>query len=39
MVLTLADIDFGDAAALLDRYGLTLERVADGEPIPGSYWG
>jgi len=38
-VLTLADIDFGDAAALLTRYGLALARVADGEPIPGSYWG
>lgn len=39
MVLTLADIGFDDAAALLDRYGLALQRVADGEPIPGSYWG
>jgi hypothetical protein len=38
-VLTFADIDFGDAAALLARYGLELARVADGEPIPGSYWG
>lgn len=26
-------------AALLHRYGLTLSRVADGESIPGSYWG
>jgi hypothetical protein len=25
--------------ALLARYGLSLERVADGEPIAGSYWG
>jgi hypothetical protein len=24
---------------LLARYGLGLARVADGEPIPGSYWG
>ena len=24
---------------LLARYGLTLERVADDVPIPGSYWG
>ena len=38
-VLTLADIRFDDAAALLHRYGLSLVRVADGEPIPGSYWG
>lgn len=39
MILTLADIAFDDAAALLHRYGLTLQRVADGEAIPGSYWG
>jgi len=26
-------------SALLSRYGLTLQRVADGAPIPGSYWG
>ncbi|RZA21035.1 MAG: hypothetical protein EOP93_04310 [Lysobacteraceae bacterium] len=38
-VLTLADIAFDDAAALLARYGLALARVADGETIPGSYWG
>jgi hypothetical protein len=25
--------------ALLARYGLELARVADGAPIPGSYWG
>ena len=39
MILTLADIAFDDAAALLHRYGLTLVRVADGDAIPGSYWG
>ena len=38
-MLTLADIEFTDVAALLDRYGLRLQRVADGAPIPGSYWG
>lgn len=38
-VLTLADIGFDAPRALLARYGLTLERVADGAPIPGSYWG
>ena len=38
-VLTLADIRFDDAAALLHRYGLSLVKVADGEPIPGSFWG
>src|SRR5690606_6739624 len=38
-MLTLADIDAADVAALLARYGLQLEHVADGAPIPGSYWG
>ncbi|RPE77126.1 hypothetical protein [Vulcaniibacterium tengchongense] len=38
-VLRLRDIAWDDAAALLERYGLRLQRVADGEPIPGSYWG
>lgn len=39
MVLTLADIGFDAPRALLARYGLALERVPDGNPIPGSYWG
>ncbi|MEH6420261.1 hypothetical protein [Pseudomonas sp. CGJS7] len=38
-MLTLSDIAFEDVAALLARYDLRLERVADGEAIPGSYWG
>ena len=38
-ILRVSDIDFDDAAALLARYGLELVRVADGETIPGSYWG
>ncbi len=38
-VLTLADIDFAEADALLTRYGLALARVGDSEPIPGSFWG
>lgn len=38
-VLRLSDIRFDDARALLARYGLELVRIADGEPIPGSYWG
>ncbi len=38
-VLLLREIAFEDAAALLARWGLTLARVADGAPIPGSYWG
>lgn len=38
-VLRLRDIAFDDIAALLARYGLRLQRVDDGAPIPGSYWG
>jgi len=38
-MLTLADIGFDAPAALLARYGLQLARVADGDAIPGSYWG
>ena len=38
-MLTLAEIGFEAPTALLARYGLTLHRVGDGEPIPGSYWG
>ena len=38
-MLTLADTGFDAPAALLARYGLRLERVADGTSIPGSYWG
>jgi hypothetical protein len=38
-VLTLADIGFEAAGALLAEHGLRLQTVADGESIPGSYWG
>jgi hypothetical protein len=38
-VLTLADTGFEAPTALLARYGLALVRVAEGEAIPGSYWG
>src|SRR5918993_4615480 len=38
-VLLFADIAFDDAATLLSRFDLKLERVADATPIPGSYWG
>ena len=38
-VLTLADVNVSDAASLLASFNLTLVHVADGEPIPGSYWG
>lgn len=38
-MLLLADLAPGVAATLLNRYDLTLRLVADGAPIPGSYWG
>jgi hypothetical protein len=38
-VLTLADIGFAAARALLARHALELVEVAAGETIPGSYWG
>jgi hypothetical protein len=38
-VMRVRDIGFDAPRALLGRYGLTLVAVADGEPIPGSYWG
>jgi len=38
-VLLLREIAPDPVVALLARYGLRLELVADGAPIPGSYWG
>ena len=38
-VLRIADIDHSAIQSLLAHYGLSLVRVADGEAIPGSYWG
>ncbi|HDS0924801.1 TPA: hypothetical protein QDZ10_003294 [Stenotrophomonas maltophilia] len=38
-VTRVGDIAFEDAAALLARHALQLHHVADGAPIPGSYWG
>ncbi|MGV8942725.1 hypothetical protein [Thermomonas sp.] len=38
-MLTLADIAHDDVGSLLACHGLVLERVSDGDPIPGSYWG
>lgn len=37
--MRLADIAEDAARALLGRYGLALQRVADGISIPGSFWG
>ncbi len=38
-VLTIGDIELADIVALLGRYDLRFALIADGEPIPGSYWG
>src|SRR5512141_2414003 len=38
-MLTVAEIRWSSAVALLARYGLSLEHVADGMPILGSFWG
>ena len=38
-VLRLSSIDVAGVRAMLSRYGLQLESVDDGAPIPGSYWG
>ncbi len=38
-VLLCSEIDFDALAELLGRFGLSLERVPDGEPIPGSWFG
>ncbi|WP_267223289.1 hypothetical protein [Dyella silvae] len=38
-VMRVGQIGFAAPAALLARYGLSLERVESGTPIPGSFWG
>jgi hypothetical protein len=38
-VMRLAEIGFDAPARLLARYGLALQRVDIGTPIPGSFWG
>ncbi len=38
-MLTVGEIGFAAPTALLARYSLRVQRVADGEPIPGSFWG
>ena len=37
-VLLCKDIDPTSLPTLLGRYGLTVDRVDDGAPIPGSFW-
>jgi hypothetical protein len=38
-VMRVGQIGFEVPAVLLARYGLQLQRVAQDEPIPGSFWG
>lgn len=38
-MLHLADVDLAQVTSLLAEYGLALNLVDDGVPIPGSYWG
>ncbi|WP_109126692.1 hypothetical protein [Dyella sp. C11] len=38
-VMRLAEIGFEAPSTLLARYGLALERIEPGTPIPGSFWG
>jgi hypothetical protein len=38
-VLRMGQIGFDAPATLLARHRLRLQRVAAGEPIPGSFWG
>ncbi len=38
-VLNSAELGFGPLAALLARFGIGVERVPDGESIPGSWFG
>ena len=39
MVLMCGEIKAVGLSGLLERYGMVLEWVADGEAIPGSFWG
>ncbi len=39
MILRLRNLGLAPLQALLEGYGLQLQTVADGLPIPGSYWG
>ena len=38
-MLRISDTGPGPVRALLERFGLSLELVADNAPIPGSFWG
>lgn len=38
-VVTIAELEFACVAALAARFTLSLTRVDDDQPIPGSFWG
>jgi len=38
-VMRVGQLGFDAPTALLASFGLQLQRVASGEPIPGSFWG
>lgn len=38
-VLRMRDVGFAASRELLSRHGLELVEVAEGQAIPGSYWG
>jgi hypothetical protein len=38
-VLRLANTGSGPVSGLLSKYGMTLTLIADGQEIPGSFWG
>lgn len=38
-VLTVGDIGVDEVRSLLSRFGIALELLDTGAPIPGSYWG
>lgn len=38
-VLRVGDVESTAIDHLANRYGLTAERIVDGEPITGSFWG
>jgi len=39
VVLKCGEVETAGLTGLLARYGMLLEWVGDGEPIPGSFWG
>lgn len=38
-VMRVADADLHALRVLFEHFGLETQLIADGEPIPGSYWG